>query len=410
MKISKILILMLLLLSIFLSGCDYEEIIDNVTQELSPQSPAEQVTKPPEPLIGFSETEVESPDELQKVKLEDLQNYTSKYSRYNTYTYFAQLNDAEKLLYRAYEYALDEAQSCFWITQELLQDMQRPASQVLEFLSLDSAMVGQNYEHREGQATLEYSDGTTQVTEESYLVILVDNFEAEELQRKEEAIAKAEEILSRMPETDSQREIAEYFYDYLGNNITYETDIAGREYLYSALCEQRTNCDGYTNAFSLLCSMADIPCIEIISDTPKGEIGHTWNLIYLEDRWVHVDCTVSKGDVTSECQNCREERPYFGFSDELLVYPMLHGEIVPDSPEGLTSVLNISSGKTKDFVSKVKEEFEANDGKLAVVLVDEGDLEDQINDELVGALNVSLYYLHYETADGKMVYYLFNNN
>jgi hypothetical protein len=113
--------------------------------------------------------------------------------------------------------------------------------------------------------------------------------------------------------------------------------------------------------------------------------------------------------VTSECKNCREERPYFGFSDELLVYPYLHGEIVPDSPEGLSPVLSISSGKTKNFINKVKEEFEANDRKFAIILVDEGDLEDQIDDDLVRALDLSLYYLHYETADGKMVYYMFNN-
>lgn len=407
MKIGKYLLLMGLSLSIFLSGCNYEEIIDRVAKDLGPQNAVwEQAAKPPEPFIGFSETDVESPEELDQRKPEELQNYTSRYSEYNTYTYFAHLNDAEKLLYHAYEYALDEAQSCFWIAQELLQEMERPVSEVLEFLSLDSALVGQNYEHRQGEATLAYSNGDT---EEKYLVILVDNFDREELQRKEEAIAKAKQILSEMPAMATKRETAEYFYDYLGNNVTYVADMEGRESLYTALCEGKTNCDGYTNAFALLCSMADIPCVEIISDTPKGEIGHTWNGIYLEDRWVHVDCTVSKSDVTSECKNCREERPYFGFSDGLLVYPILHESIVPDSPQGLTPVLNISSGKIKGFINKVKEEFAANDGKLAVILVDEGDLEDQINDELVSALNISLYYLYYKTAEGKTVYYLFNN-
>lgn len=410
MKIGKLLMAAGLMMSVLLSGCQIEEMLEQVDN-----SPINKLTEPKqtsevkEPIIGFAKTEVDSPDELDQVKLQDLENYTSEYGAYNTYTYYEHLNQPEKLLYHAYEYALDEAQSCFWIDERLLDGMERTSAEVLEFFSLDSAMVGQNYEHREGEATLSLPDGDDETETESYLVVMVDNFERAELRRKKEAIEKAEQIVSEMPETATQQEAAEYFYDYLGNNITYETDIEGREYLYTALCEQRTNCDGYTNAFALLCSMADIPCIEIISDTPMGEIGHTWNMICLDGQWVHVDCTVSRGDVTSKCKNCREERPYFGFSDELLVYPILHEEIVPDSPEGLSSVLNVSSGKTKNFISKVEAEFEDNDRKFAVVLVDQGDLENKIED-LVEALDVSLYYMHYETAQGKTVYYLFSND
>lgn len=410
MKLGKLLLAAGLLTSVLLSGCQMEKILEYT--EIDPthkQTQPNGFVESEEPFIGFSKTEVESPEEMEQIQLQELENYTSRYSAYNTYTYYEHLNQPEKLLYRAYEYALDQTMSCFWIEDQLLAGMERTAAEVLEFLSLDSAMVGQNYEHRQGEATMSLMEGDVETGTKTYLVVMVDNFEAEELQRKEEAIEKAKKIVEKMPQTETQQEAAEYFYDYLGKHITYETNIEGREYLYTALCEQRTNCDGFTNAFALLCSMADIPCIEIISDTPKGEIGHTWNAICLDGQWVHVDCTVSGGDVTSECKNCREERPYFGFSDELLVYPYLHGEIVPDSPEGLSPVLSISSGKTKNFINKVKEEFEANDRKFAIILVDEGDLEDQIDDDLVRALDLSLYYLHYETADGKMVYYMFNN-
>ena len=414
MKSGRLLLSAGLALSVLLSGCQMESVMEEILDyaENNPTTKATEPNKliqPEEPFIGFSKTEVESTAEMDPVKPEVLENYVARYSAYNTYTYYEHLNQPEKLLYHAYEYALDEAQSCFWIEDQLLEGMEREPAQILEFFSLDSAMVGQNYEHRQGEATMTVMEGDVETVAKTYLVVVVDNFESEELQRKEEAIEKAKQIIAEMPPLETQREMAEYFYDYLGKNITYETNIEGREYLYTALCEQRTNCDGYTNAFALLCSMVQIPCIEIISDTPKGEIGHTWNAICLDGQWVHVDCTVSKGDVTSECKNCREERPYFGFSDELLVYHYLHGEIVPESPEGLSPVLNISSGKTKNFIDKVKEEFKSNDRKFAIILVDEGDLEKQINDDLIRSLNMSLYYIHYETADGKMVYYMFNN-
>jgi hypothetical protein len=191
--------------------------------------------------------------------------------------------------------------------------------------------------------------------------------------------------------------------------VTYETDIEGEEYLYTALCEGRTNCDGYTNAFALMCALCDIPCIEINSDTPKGEEGHTWNAVYLEDRWVHVDATGAEQDVNAECESRKEERIYFGFPDALLEDRVQYADLIPACPEGLTPVVHIPSGDVEKFQEKVEAAFKENDNKVAVFLVDEGDLEKQITQELVNELGFAVYYLHYQTADGKTVYYLFNN-
>lgn len=409
MKLKKTLVLLMLLLPLVLSGCDYEAIIDSAVNDL-----AHQLTDPEEvvePFIGFSETEVEDVDQLLQLKPEELQNYTSQYSDYNSYTYFAHLNDTEKLLYHAYEYALDEALPYFWIDDRLLQGMERSAFQVLEFLALDSAVVEQNISHSQGGYTVTHSVLNVQTASESYTSVFVENFSREKLQRKEEAIAKSREILSEVPETATPREKTEYFYDYLGENVTYETDIEGEEYLYTALCQGRTNCDGYTNAFALLCRMSDIPCIEINSEIPEDqEEGHTWNAVYLEDRWVHVDATGAEDDVASECENRCQERLYFGFPDALLEDRILYADLLPSCPEGLTPIMHIPSGEVENFNGKVKAAFEENDRKLAVILVDEGDLENQITEELANDLDCDLHYIYYETADGKTVYYLFNDD
>ena len=225
-----------------------------------------------------------------------------------------------------------------------------------------------------------------------------------------QAVSKARQIVDVLPGDLSDREKSEYFFDYLGENVVYETDIPGEEYLYTGLCEKRTNCDGYANAFALLCHMADIPCIEINSDTPDDEEGHTWNAVYLEDKWVHVDATGAVDDVTSESENCREERVYFGFPDALLDERIEYADLVPSCLEGLTPMLQIASGEIENFTDKVKEAFDENDGRLAVILVDEGDLEDQITEDLATELDCDLYYIYYETAEGKTVYYLFNDD
>lgn len=409
MKIRKVLLLTVLMLSFLLSGCNYEAIVESAVREL-----AHQLTDPTdvvEPLIGFAETEVEEVDQLQKLTPEELENYTSRYSEYNSYTYFAHLNDSEKLLYRVYEYAMDQALPYFWIDDRLLLEMEHSTFQVLEFLSLDSAVVEQNICQSQAGYTVTHTLFNVETGSESYRCLFVENFSRENLKRKDEAIDQAKSYLEKMEhrETASQREIAEYIYDYLGTYVTYETDIEGEEYLYTALCENRTNCDGYTNAFALMCALSDIPCIEINSDTPEGESGHTWNMVFLEEKWVHVDATGAVDDVSSECENCRDERIYFGFPDALLEERVLYSDLLPSCPEGLTPVLHIPSGEVEDFNQKVKTAFKENDRKAAVILVDHGDLEEQISEDLATDLKCDLYYIYYETIDGKTVYYLFND-
>lgn len=401
----KILLVTVLLLCFLVGGC--ASIIDSTVQDLAKQmtDPADVV----EPFIGFSKTEVENVDKLRQLKPEELQNYTSRYSDYNTYTYYKHLNESEKLLYHAYEYALDEALPYFWVDDRLLQDMEWTAFEVLEFLALDSAMVGQNLAHSQGGYTVTHAVLDVQTAKESYTALAVKNFTEQKRRRKEEAILEARQIVDRISPNWTDREKAEYFYDYLGKNVVYETDIPGEEYLYTALCEDRTNCDGYTNAFALLCRLSDIPCIEINSDTPANEEGHTWNAVFLENKWVHVDVTGAVEDVTSECKNRRQERVYFGFPDALLEEQTQHADLIPACSEGLSPILNIPTGNIADFNSKVKTAFKENRRKFVTILVDEGDLEDQIEDDLATRLDCNLYYTYYETAEGKMVYYLFND-
>jgi hypothetical protein len=405
----KTMLIFSLILCLLLTGCDYEAIIDEVVHEV-----ANQLTEPEdvvEPFIGFSETEAEKTEQLLQLEPEEVRNYESRYSMYNSYTYFTHLNDSEKLLYRAYEYALDEALPYFWVDDRLLQDMERTEFEVLEMLALDSAVVEQNVSIANRGYTVTHTVLNVETASEAYTAIYVENFSREKLQRKEEAILQAKDDLSKLQnrETLSHREVAEYIYDLLGTNVTYETDIEGEEYLYTALCEGRTNCDGYTNAFALMCALCDIPCIEINSDIPDGEEGHTWNAVYLEDQWVHVDATGAEQDVNAECESRKEERIYFGFPDALLEDRVQYADLIPACPEGLTPVVHIPSGDVENFQEKVEAAFEENDNKVAVFLVDEGDLEKQITQELVNELGFAVYYLHYQTADGKTVYYLFNN-
>ena len=52
--------------------------------------------------------------------------------------------------------------------------------------------------------------------------------------------------------------------------------------------ELKAACGSYARAFKVLCSAAGIPCISISTDI------HTWNLVYADGHWLHVD--VSSND------------------------------------------------------------------------------------------------------------------
>ena len=52
--------------------------------------------------------------------------------------------------------------------------------------------------------------------------------------------------------------------------------------------ELKAACGSYARAFKFLCSAAGIPCISISTDV------HTWNMVYADGEWLHVD--VSSND------------------------------------------------------------------------------------------------------------------
>jgi hypothetical protein len=406
----KTMLIFSLILCLLLTGCDYEAIIDEVVHEV-----ANQLTEPEdvvEPFIGFAETEPETTDQLRQLTPQELLNYTPRYGIYNTYTYFRHLSESEKLIYRAYEYALDEGLPYCWIDDRLLQETERSLFQILEFFSLDSAVVEQNITYDQNGHTVTHTILDVQTAEENYTAIFLEDFTKKRLKNKDNAILQAKIMLSRLQSIDlyPDREVAEHIYKQLGGCTGYKDDVENEEYLYAGLCEGWTNCDGFANAFALMCILQDIPCIEVNSDTPPDETGHTWNLVCLDGKWVHVDGTGSTDDIWSECDN-RSEKGwiYFGFPDVLAQERVLHSDLLPNCPEGLHRIVHITSGQMQNFNLTVKRAFEENDNKWAIILVDQGNLEEQITEELATELGFGLHYIHYETAEGKTVYYLYNN-
>jgi Leucine-rich repeat (LRR) protein len=134
---------------------------------------------------------------------------------------------------------------------------------------------------------------------------------------KQETIKKAKEIVSSLITEDmSNREKAMILNEYIGKNVSYDYDHyreikrnKNASNAYGAIIEGKVTCKGYSYAYSLLLSLAGVPNLnlsgDVLIDDNEPE-GHAWNLVYMDQKWLHVDPTWSNGDPTR----------YFGLTDE----------------------------------------------------------------------------------------------
>lgn len=83
-------------------------------------------------------------------------------------------------------------------------------------------------------------------------------------------------------------ELAEYDTE-SANNIYEASDLAWSA--YGLLINGKAVCGGYTNTFTLICEQLDIPVIEVTGNLVGKSEKHTWNEVYIEDKWYVVDVT-----------------------------------------------------------------------------------------------------------------------
>jgi hypothetical protein len=81
--------------------------------------------------------------------------------------------------------------------------------------------------------------------------------------------------------------------DYLCQRIEYVLDAEERNNVVGALLEQACVCEGYAQAFKLLCDRYGIAAISLVGNgvTREGTEGHMWNAVRLDGVWYAVDTT-----------------------------------------------------------------------------------------------------------------------
>ncbi len=343
-----------------------------------------------------------------------LTTYEFKWDDYNTYTYYNSIETKEeKLIYKIYEYAMENGTPFIYIESSLVPAY-KDLSDMLIMLSMDSAVVDQN-------STMTYYNEKFEVYQQYLYKVMVKNgkcikiniadFTDEKNEKIEESVKKAEEILKDLDfnENSTDTERAEAIYRYLGKNIEYK-DYKEHKYqffLYDALIEGSSNCDGYANAFSLLCNMADIPCFEKLNTAQTDDDeGHTWNTMLIDGVWYNADATYS----TTYCEHSfLKGIPFrFGYADNLQFDRHQYQGVVPECTENLLispdcvfknntddniadKVQTALNKTTEDYVMLVFEEY------------DEGLQEDMI-DNISYTIYRSLRYIVYQDTHRTLIF------
>ncbi|NBX52914.1 MAG: transglutaminase domain-containing protein, partial [Proteobacteria bacterium] len=108
--------------------------------------------------------------------------------------------------------------------------------------------------------------------------------------------------------------------NYVHDNITYDLDYYGKLLTVEQILETKSGvCSEYATLFNALARLANIPS-SIVHGYALGEYdkfeSHAWNMIFVNNRWVHVDPTwnLSSGIVSSSHIYLKDNR-----KEELLV-------------------------------------------------------------------------------------------
>lgn len=403
-KYVALCLVLLLSLSCF-SGC--------VNVPLPEYTPAIDISTP---FIGFRPEKTVDADleGYERVELDAINAHVPEYAGYGATAYYDTLTDLEQTIYRIVQYAMDKCMPCVFIDARLLPKLEEEMEEILFCIALDNPLLEQNMNWQYWGASYlipnpnPFSNEPGQKLEG--VIVEVKEFTPEKLEKKKKAIVAAQQILEGMPSADQDQQKAEYLYRYLGEHVEYfnaEDWGEERDFLYDALCERKTLCDGFANAYSLLCNMEGITCVEKMYtpgvDDEENE-GHTWNAVLLDGVWYNVDPTGA-----DEVQGDYPTLMNFGFSDALLEYAVDYEDRAPKCEQELIEP-DVTVTKTSQAGKQVKNAWKTikkTDRKYVIVRFPDGEPKKSVMQKIANSLQRGITYISKVTRTGEAIYYIF---
>lgn len=133
------------------------------------------------------------------------------------------------------------------------------------------------------------------------LNLVYNNSNAESRQANFKALdQKAASIVASVTKPEmTEREKAQALSNYVAQNVKYDfasfqryqsgQNVYEQQTAYAGLVSGSAICQGFSQAYKLLCDKAGIPCIVVFGTTKQFGTAHAWNRIKLDGKWETVD-------------------------------------------------------------------------------------------------------------------------
>lgn len=313
------------------------------------------------------------------VSYDEIKAYKPQKDIYNSKVYYETLTEDEKVLYNALEYAFDNNYVYIFVEEALLSKTERTMEDIIDFVSLDSPVIQQNVDWEWYSHELIFTQFILFKPEERTAkgdLVAIKNFSEDRAAKVQAAVDTASKWELAFSENATDTEKARAIYRYIDENIEYESEEVDKtlDYLCTAV-DGATNCDGFSNIYSLLCNMNGLRCFEKYSVAEEeGADGHTWATVLISDKWYNVDCTPADGiDSDSE----ERELMRFGFSDEFYLETPEYIGVFPESAECITPVSgHFEACSSENALSDICDAFSESETGYIIVAFDVFDEEE----------------------------------
>ncbi len=367
--------------------------------------------------VGISNEDTYN-NEVQFKTVDEIKTYKNKQDFYSSEIYYNELNSQEKFVYDTYKYAMENNITHLFFEESLISECDYTLTEILKMFALDSPVMEQNLVCGEDDGSYKIDNQflykfVERELEGSY--INIDNFTKKKADKKQEAIKQAKKINFDFTDDMTDLEKAKIIYTYLGENVEYVNDdsknqnkvIMKTHYLYDAICKKKTNCDGFANTFSLLCSMNGIKNFEKMDNPPKDEVGHTWNAAFLDGKWYNIDATASSEVLKEDWR--KDLYSGFAFSDKAQPQKHIFTKIVPEcNVDTIFIACTLNSIDEDGAVKKISEAYRNTEEDIfAVIIKGKKITENAVTDLMQGVADYLRTDFSISTLDGdnkKIVY------
>lgn len=291
--------------ALMLTGCNYEQEIEQFTHYLERIGNQHQDIQ--EQLSEYvlsqeeSETLVEQADNVLIDEKEEVQTEPRE-------TYVTQ----KKVKYYAYENLNDEQKALYMQLYETMSAMEREAMLLVtdpQVLKLVFQYVMND--HPELFYVGEWSYTTfSQLEEIRYMTFSVTyTMTPQEAQLQQKQIDEyVNQAMQDAPNTVDEYEIAKYFYEYVIEHTEYDLEAENNQNICSVFVNGRSVCQGYAKALQYLLQSSGIEAYLVNGTANRGL--HAWNLVKVNGAYYYIDATW--GDASYILENGQ-------FTDESMV-------------------------------------------------------------------------------------------